>query len=244
MSRSARSGLSIVEVVIVIAIIVVVIGLMLQRASRAMLRRFQGPHVVREQSQVRDHWLWPTFRYVWQAACDSCLVRLPEASATIICSRQVVLGPEQLPRNDSEAGWSLLLPYLEQDDLYRQFDLEQGYARNLSAAQTRLKTFICPSSPEASRANAFTCYVAMSGIGQNAAVQPARVAGNGFMGFDRLTSYKMITDGSSNTIALMETRLDLGPWGAAAGHPLCEVSILPTWRGGAAIRRSADMIRS
>ena len=58
---------------------------------------------------------------------------------------------------------------------------------------------------------------AMFSIGQNAAVQPARVAGNGFMGFDRLTSYKMITDGTSNTIALMETRLNLGPW--ARGGP-------------------------
>ena len=32
------------------------------------------------------------------------------------------------------------------------------------------------------------------------------------MGYDRMTSGAMIKDGTSNTIALMETRFGLGPW--------------------------------
>jgi prepilin-type processing-associated H-X9-DG protein len=52
----------------------------------------------------------------------------------------------------------------------------------------------------------------MSGIGDTAAGQPAGAVGNGFMGYDRLTSAAMIKDGTSNTIALLETRFDLGPW--------------------------------
>ena len=44
-----------------------------------------------------------------------------------------------------------LLPYLEQDSLYQQFDLEKGYAGNLPAAQTRIKIFLCPASKEARR---------------------------------------------------------------------------------------------
>jgi hypothetical protein len=32
------------------------------------------------------------------------------------------------------------------------------------------------------------------------------------MGYERLTSFAMIKDGTSNTIALMETRIGLGPW--------------------------------
>src|SRR5439155_5318007 len=47
---------------------------------------------------------------------------------------------------------------------------------------------------------------------RDAAGQPAGAAGNGFMGYDRLTSSAMIQDGLSNTIALMETRAGLGPW--------------------------------
>jgi prepilin-type processing-associated H-X9-DG protein len=105
-----------------------------------------------------------------------------------------------------------LLPYLEQDPLSRQFDVEKGYAGNLPAARTRIKTFLCPSAKEAETVDAVTHYVAMSGIGYAAAGQPAGAAGNGFMGYDRLTSAAMIKDGTSNTIALMETRSSLGPW--------------------------------
>lgn len=105
-----------------------------------------------------------------------------------------------------------LLPYLEQNSLYRQFDLEKGYAGNLPAAQTRIKTFLCPASKEAATADAVTHYVAMAGLGHDAAGRPAGAAGNGFMGYDRPTSVAMIKDGTANTIALMETRVGLGPW--------------------------------
>lgn len=57
-----------------------------------------------------------------------------------------------------------------------------------------------------------THYVAMAGIGRDAASRPAGAPGNGFMGYDRLTTMAMIKDGSSNTIALMETRVNVGPW--------------------------------
>jgi prepilin-type processing-associated H-X9-DG protein len=60
--------------------------------------------------------------------------------------------------------------------------------------------------------DAATHYVAMSGIGYAAAEQPAGTAGNGFIGYNRLTSVAMIKDGTANTIALLETRFDLGPW--------------------------------
>jgi len=65
-----------------------------------------------------------------------------------------------------------------------------------------------------------TDYVAMSGIGHDAAKQPAGAAGNGFMGYDRLTSMTMIKDGTSNTIALMETRFGLGSWARGGASTL------------------------
>ena len=105
-----------------------------------------------------------------------------------------------------------LLLYLEQDSLYRQIDLDKDYAGNLPAVQTTIKLFLCPASKEAATVDAVTHYVAMSGIGRDAATQPAGASGNGFMGYDRLTSLSMIKDGTSNTIALMETRSGLGPW--------------------------------
>ena len=40
------------------------------------------------------------------------------------------------------------------------------------------------------------------------------------MGYDRLTSVAMIQDGTSNTIALMETRFGLGPWARGGSSTL------------------------
>jgi prepilin-type processing-associated H-X9-DG protein len=124
-------------------------------------------------------------------------------------------GPGTTP--EERLSWMVaLLPYLEQDALYRQFDVEKGYAKNLPAAQTRIKVFLCPSA-ETAAGDAVTCYVAMAGIGHDAAGCPAGAAGNGFMGWDRRTSSAMIEDGTSNTIALMETRSGLGPWACGGG---------------------------
>ena len=105
-----------------------------------------------------------------------------------------------------------LLPHLEQVPLYQRFDVEKGYAGNLPATRTGIRTFLCPAGQEAGTGAAVTHYVAMAGIGPGAAGQPAGAVGNGFMGYDRPTSFATIKDGTSNTIALMETRSGLGPW--------------------------------
>ena len=55
-----------------------------------------------------------------------------------------------------------LLPYLEQGNLYRQFDLEKGYAGNCPAVQTRIKTFLCPALKDVATVDAVTTYVAMA----------------------------------------------------------------------------------
>src|SRR5581483_12164631 len=83
--------------------------------------------------------------------------------------------------------------------------------------QKSIRIYQCPAfekaaTVDAATVDAATHYVAMSGIGLDAATQPAGTPGNGFMGYDRLTSWAMIKDGTSNTIALMETRSNLGPW--------------------------------
>ena len=105
-----------------------------------------------------------------------------------------------------------LLPYLEQDALYRQFDPEKGYAGNFPIARTRVRVFLCFAGPGPAMDEPVTCYVGMAGLGSDAAGRPAGAPGNGFMGYHRQTSLAMITDGTSNTIALMETRVGLGPW--------------------------------
>jgi hypothetical protein len=104
--------------------------------------------------------------------------------------------------------------------LYQQFDTKKGYADNIQAAQTRVVVLVCPESKEGLASSAVTNYIAMVGIGRDAAAQPAGAAGNGIMGYDRQTSLTMIEDGASNTIALMETHFELGPWARGGSSTL------------------------
>src|SRR5207244_1515998 len=85
---------------------------------------------------------------------------------------------------------------------------------------TGVQMFLCPAPKDVATGHAVTHYVAMSGIGRDAAAQAAGAAGNGFMGYDRQTALTMITDGTSNTIALMETRSGLGPWARGGSSTL------------------------
>jgi prepilin-type processing-associated H-X9-DG protein len=121
------------------------------------------------------------------------------------------VGPGAAP--EERLSWMVaLLPYLEQASLWQQFDLEKGYSGNLPPSGNIIKTFRCPASGDARAGEAVTNYIAMAGIGIDAASQPVDAQGNGFMGYDRLTSWATIKDGASNTIALMETQFLLGPW--------------------------------
>jgi hypothetical protein len=121
------------------------------------------------------------------------------------------VGPGATP--EDRLSWMVaLLPYLEQSSLAQRFDIEKGYSGNLAPSSTLIKTFLCPVSANLPAGEAVTNYIAMAGIGIDAARQPAGAQGNGFMGYDRLTSFAMIEAGTSNTITLMETRSGYGPW--------------------------------
>lgn len=116
---------------------------------------------------------------------------------------------------DSRLSWVVaILPYIEHDSLFKSIDMSKGYGGNLPALDKKLKILQCPSADVTKLNDSVTLYVAMSGIGKEAASQPAGSVGNGFMGYDRITTLGMIhaKDGLSNTIALMETLYEPGPW--------------------------------
>jgi hypothetical protein len=130
------------------------------------------------------------------------------------------LGPGSTNPEERLSWMVALLPYLDQEPLSKQFDTAKGYAGNLPAAQTPIIVFLCPAANEGASRDSVTHYIALSGIGPIAAEQPSEAKGNGFMGYDRQTSLAMIKDGASNTIALMESRADLGPWARGGASTL------------------------
>jgi prepilin-type N-terminal cleavage/methylation domain-containing protein/prepilin-type processing-associated H-X9-DG protein len=214
MSRPTRDGFTLIELLVVLAILGILIALLLPavRRVREPAARAQCQNNLKQLMLAMQNFE-STGRPAAYPATDH-----PDSPAEQFFPPGC-FGPGTIP--EERLSWMVkLLPYMEQQSLYQQFDLEKGYAGNLSAAQTRIKTFLCPDSKEAATQDAMTHYVAMSGIGHAAAEQSAGAAGNGFMGYDRLTSMKMIEDGTANTIALMETRVGLGPWARGGASTL------------------------
>jgi prepilin-type N-terminal cleavage/methylation domain-containing protein len=205
-TRPIRGGFTLSEVLVVIAIIAIVLGLMLPavRRVREPAARMACQNNLK-QLMLGLHNYESTGK---PAAYPSTLH--PDAPAALVFPAGC-FGAGTTP--EERLSWMVaLLPYLEQDSLFKRFDAAKGFSGNHAAAQDWIKTFLCPAGNVSFTGDAVTHYLAMSGIWSDAAGRPAGAAGNGFMGYDRLTSVTMIKDGTSNTIALMETRAGLGPW--------------------------------
>ncbi len=209
MSRSNRNGFSLIEVLVIFAIIAILFALALPAT-----RRVHGAAARMKCSNNLKQLMLGAHSYADNHSTTSQSAERPTATDSLLPTG--CFGPGKSP--DERLSWAAaLLPHLEQDDLFKKLDVEKGYAANLTAIQAPVKTFLCAGSQESSTNPTLTNYVALSGIGLGAAEQPAGTAGNGFMGYDRRTSFAMIKDGTSNTIALIETRAGLGPW--ARGGP-------------------------
>ncbi|QEL14303.1 DUF1559 family PulG-like putative transporter [Limnoglobus roseus] len=117
------------------------------------------------------------------------------------------------PDRDPEQrlSWQVsVLPYIEQESLFREFDPKQGFVPSSTATLKPLAIFNCPELKR--DAEPVTMYVGMAGLGEDAARRPSGDKNNGIMGYDRACAFKDITDGMANTVALAETSHALGRW--------------------------------
>lgn len=205
MSRSTRDGFTLAELLVVLAVIAIAIALLLPATRRV---REAAAHV-KCQNNLKQLALALRNSEATGRPAASGSTGQPDAPAGQGFPPGCI-GPGTTP--EERLSWMVaLLPFVEQDALYKQLNIEKGYVGNLSLTQTRINIFLCPAAKEA-QGDAVTHYIAMAGIGLDAAGRPAGADGNGFMGYDRVTSAAMITDGAANTIVLMETRSGLGPW--------------------------------
>ncbi len=118
-------------------------------------------------------------------------------------------------KSGRQLAWSaLLLPFIEQESLYRQLDLSKAFdaAENARAAAAIVPLYICPSEPQGCqlREERGPChYGGIYGekiVGKN---DPP----TGAMIYDRAISIAEITDGTSNTLIVAEDTSFLdGQW--------------------------------
>src|SRR5947207_299613 len=139
-----RSAFTLVELLVVIAIIGVLVALLLPavQAGREAARRSQCMNNLR-QIGLALHTYHDTFRVF-----PPSYLTVPGGSPS--------MGPPDPENGDAGPGWTalmLLLPQVEQGNLYNSFDLNSPAwsSKNAAPAKQLVRSYICPSSSHHSK---------------------------------------------------------------------------------------------
>ena len=190
--KSRRPGFTLIELLVVIAIIAVLIGLLLPavQAAREAARRAQ------------------------------CVNNLKQLGLALHNYHDTV-GAFPLGRftnsSDSFSPFARILPFMEQTNAFAalNFDVPWSNAINLTATQTKIATFLCPSDSQVGaipngwggtnyRSNEGTSVAMWHGVSDTAGVNASIAPPNGLFFANLQCRMADITDGTSNTAAFSE----------------------------------------
>jgi prepilin-type N-terminal cleavage/methylation domain-containing protein len=199
MSRSHfRTAFTLVELLVVIAIIGILVSLLLPaiQAARQAAYRSQCGNNIRQLGLAAHNF-------------SDAYKKLPSSIRPA--------GNTTLPRI---AGLLQILPFIEEDTLYKKYDRTVNWsnAKNLPVTSTRISTFLCPSSPDEDRLDgdpqpnwrgnlvAVTDYSPTIGVDQRLKDSGlVDFAGAGLLPKNGNPKFRDATDGTSKTILYAES---------------------------------------
>ncbi|QDT65151.1 DUF1559 domain-containing protein [Calycomorphotria hydatis] len=218
--RNSRDGFTLIELLVVIAIIATLIALLLPavQQAREAARRSECKNKLKQLGLALHNYHDAHQTFPIGEGFDETL--------------QSIYGTGSTGSAPRRAPWTvLILPYLEQIALYQSFNMEgqfRGHSAesptsgsNYAATNEEVQAYHCPSFPAVDKLH--TNYFGVMGGGANLAVwahssRPGRAFwDNGILYVNSKTRVRDITDGTSNTFIVGETKYQLGPQGRPDG---------------------------
>lgn len=225
-----RAGFTLVELLVVIAIIGILVGLLLPavQAAREAARRMQCSNNLKQiglamHNYHDGHRAFPKIWYYWNGNSN---------------------GADRQPAGFFPGfGWRvLLLPFMEQGNLYNQFNnglpihSTVGTPSNFSLIQIPIQTYLCPSDPVGPLTKAGNQYLWSNwcfphgNCPQNSPVAVTNYKGLTGAGYDQVFAqvpypagmfdrrrgpglkFSSMSDGTTNTIAVTESSPEFNAW--------------------------------
>jgi prepilin-type N-terminal cleavage/methylation domain-containing protein len=198
-----RRGFTLIELIVVIVLIAVLVALLLP-ATRTVRRA------------------------ATRVSCQNNLKQLGIAVHSYHDTREHLppgtAAGTNLPPDRRLSLHAILLPYIEADNVFKQMKQAEAWdsdANRAAVTHYHQPIFRCQDwmtergrggASAASGHLSVTNYVAVAGVGPDAAARPADAPGIGMFGYDRTLKLKEVRDGTSTTLMVIETGHEVAPW--------------------------------